>query len=99
MTLYQVIVWHALSRCEVTSSELSRLLSEDEAYDYAEFWLITNPEDIVMLVEVAIDICRHCELPIQEKPGWIVHRWIHIYSRAYTCFTNRLTKAAPKENE
>lgn len=98
MKLFQLVFWHAVYMQEITSTKLSRLRSEEEAYDYAEFWILTNPDDIVMLVEVELDICQHCQTPIQEKPGWIVHRWVHIQSQRYMCDFPNMTQAEPKEN-
>lgn len=99
MKLFQLIFWHAFDGEEIESPKLSRLRAEEEAYDYAEFWILTNPADIVMLVEVELGICKHCELPIQEKPGWIINRWIHIGSRFYTCAYPSFSQAAPKAVE
>lgn len=96
MLMYQLIFWHALYQQEIASAKLSRLRSEEEAFEYAEFWILTNPEDVVMLVEVELEICQHCKLPIQEKPGWILHRWIHIGSQAHICWTAGLTQAEPE---
>lgn len=97
MKLFQLIFWHDTYGHEIEDPKLSRLRVEQEAYDYADFWILTNPDDIVMLVEVELGLCKHCGQPIQEKPGWILHRWIHIASRAYTCWNNYHTKATPKE--
>lgn len=99
MRLFQLIFWHVeydQEDQEIASPRLSRLRGEEEAYDYAEFWILTNPDDIVMLVEVELDVCKNCSLPIQEKPGWVLHKWIHIRTQAYTCLNAQLTKAEPK---
>lgn len=74
-------------------------LFEEEAVEAAEFWLVVNPDDIVMLVEVQTEICDNCEEPIQEKPGWILHKWIHIKSQHYHCLYPHMSRAEPKERE
>lgn len=96
MKLFQLVIWHDVYQHEIIAPKLSRLRSEEEAFDYAEFWIITNPGDIVMLVEVELDICKHCTHPIQEKPGWVMHRWIHIQSQRYMCDFPNYTQAEPK---
>lgn len=61
-------------------------------------WLMYRPNDIVMLVEVEQSECKHCEMPIEEKPGWVRHRWIHAHTGAYACMaTSGQTQAEPKE--
>lgn len=96
--MYRLIIWHAVYMQEIEfPNSLILYLFEDDAIEYAEFWLIGNPDDIVMLVELETDICHHCREPIQEKPGWIVHRWIHIGSQFYTCEFPMRTQATPKE--
>jgi hypothetical protein len=62
-------------------------------------WLMYCPNDICMLVEVEISECKHCEMPIEEKPGWVRHRWIHAHTGAYACMaTSGKTQAEPKED-
>lgn len=95
MKLFQLIIWHKDMGCDIESPKISRLRGEEEAYEYADFWILTNPDDIVMLVEVELGLCKHCDLPIQEKPGWILHRWIHIQSRFYSCAFPMFTQATP----
>lgn len=87
----------------------ARMLSKEyvvpEEYDHsgqAELralrWLMYRPYDLVMLVEVKVSECKHCDMPIEEKPGWIIHRWIHTHTQAYACLaTSGKTQAEPKE--
>lgn len=61
-------------------------------------WLMYRPYDIVMLAEIEQSLCKHCDMPIEEKPGWVLHRWIHSHTRAYACLaTSGTTQAEPKE--
>jgi hypothetical protein len=61
-------------------------------------WLMYRPYDIVMLVEIKISECEHCKQPIEEKPGWVRHRWIHTLDGAYACRANGgKTQAEPKQ--
>jgi hypothetical protein len=61
-------------------------------------WMMYRPHDICMLVGVEQAVCKHCDMPIEEKPGWVVHRYIHAHTGAYACLaTSGKTKAEPKE--
>lgn len=60
-------------------------------------WLEYRPNDIIMLEFIADAICKHCDLPIKEKAGWIIHQWIHVHTNTYLCWSNALTQAEPKE--
>lgn len=61
-------------------------------------WLMYRPKDIVMLLEIEVSECKHCDMPIEEKPGWVRHRWIHAHTGAYACMaTSGRTQAEPKE--
>lgn len=62
----------------------------------ALLWLMYCPNDIVMLVEVEEGVCRFCRKPIEEKVGWVRHRWVH-KDGGYTCWNNALTQAEPLE--
>lgn len=57
-------------------------------------WLISRPNDIVMLLEVEVGICQHCGVVIQEKEGWVRHRWIH-EGGYYACLPDGKTQAEP----
>lgn len=70
----------------------------DQAELRALLWLLYCPNDIVMYVEIDRSTCKHCDRPIKENVGWVMHRWIHDETGAYTC-SNMLTKAEPKEGE
>lgn len=59
-------------------------------------WLIYRPDDIVMLVELKKNECKHCDRPIQEKAGWVRHRWVH-EGGYYACLPDGATQAEPKE--
>lgn len=61
-------------------------------------WMMYRPYDIVMLVEIELSECKHCDQHIEEKPGWVRHRWIHSTTGAYACLaTGGITQAEPKE--
>lgn len=63
----------------------------------ALLWLLYRPNDIVMLVDISEAYCKHCDQPIKEKAGWVVHRWVHEGGN-YTCETDEPhTQAEPKE--
>ena len=72
--------------------------SEEDAASVGAYWLETYPDGIAMVVPVEIDHCRHCGQCIQEKPGWVLHKWMHTATRAYTCWNTQLTRAEPKES-
>ena len=64
----------------------------------ALLWLHYRPNDLVMLVEIETDVCKHCDQPIEEKAGWVLHKWVHKSNGAYLCWSNEHTKAEPKED-
>ncbi len=74
-------------------------LLEEAAVTEAVAYLANNPDAIVMLVEVQRSHCRHCDMGIVEKAGWVLHRWIHIRSGAYLCWSDKHTQAEPKEGD
>lgn len=59
-------------------------------------WLTYRPNDIVMLTEIQQSICKNCGRPIEEKVGWVRHRWIH-EGGYYACLPDGATQAEPKE--
>lgn len=75
---------------------------EFEKFEQAELrallWLLYCPNDIVMYLEIAQATCKHCNQPIKENAGWILHRWVHEGGN-YTCWSDAHTKAEPKEPE
>lgn len=81
-------------REEILSTEFD---TEDQACLRALLWLEYRPNDIIMLVEAETGECKHCDQPIEEKPGWVRHRWIHKNDGAYACrATAGKTQAEPK---
>lgn len=92
---YLLAIWRADQEKEVLSLFGS---DKDETLDYAEFWIITNPDDIVMFVEIEVRTCRNCGLLIREKVGWVLHRWVHAGGN-YVCTLKGLTQAMPEEDE
>lgn len=59
-------------------------------------WLLYRPNDIIMLQEIQTSTCVHCDTPIEEKVGWVRHRWIHIGGH-YACLPAGETQATPRE--
>lgn len=96
-TKYVVVSLQHISAIETKEQVMPRLLDENVAYGYAEYLLSDNPDDIVMVVPVYTSRCKHCFDQIHEKPGYLVHRWVHYMSGAYTCFRSDLTQAVPDE--
>lgn len=71
--------------------------NESQAELRALRWLEGRPNDIVMFVEVQNgEFCKFCDQPIKEKAGWILHRWIHERTGAYTCENDHNHQAEPK---
>ena len=52
-----------------------------------------------MLVETEPDReCKYCDAPIEENPGWILYKWVHKDTGAYSCWTSTPNvRAEPKE--
>lgn len=66
----------------------------------ALLWLLYCPNDIVMLInDLQKSLCRHCNEEIKENAGWVIHKYVHARTGAYTCFNTMLTKAEPKEEK
>lgn len=59
-------------------------------------WLLYRPNDIVMLEEFEIATCKNCDKPIEEKVGWVRHRWVHV-GGYYACLPAGETQAEPRE--
>lgn len=64
--------------------------------EYGADWARHFPTDIVMLV-LDSGICKHCDEPIEEDPGWVRHKWKHVKRGSYLCWSNEHTQAEPKE--
>lgn len=60
----------------------------------ALLYLSYAPNDIVMLVEFETGTCKHCEKPIREKAGWVMHKWVH-EGGYYACSPAGATRAEP----
>lgn len=75
--------------------EFDGFFIEEHAWSTAQHWVDSFPADIVMVEEILVTTCRHCHLPIKEKVGWILHRWIHDWSSSYVCAIPALTQAEP----
>lgn len=73
----------------------SAVSDEETMLEESAQWVAQFPECIPMLVETLIDFCKHCKNPIMEKPGWVLHRWIHTRTGAHICWNAVLTQAQP----
>jgi len=93
-------VFDILTRQE---SEVHTMRQDFETSAQAELrallWLQYRPNDIVMLEFSQIDTCRHCKLPIEEKLGWVLHRWVHSNGQYYTCLNDDTKQAEPPVGE
>lgn len=69
--------------------------TEEQAILRGLLWLNYCPDDVVMILELEQSTCKHCGLPIKENAGWIIHRWVHERTGAYTCWSDNHTKAEP----
>lgn len=70
--------------------------SEISAFEEANRFLSEFPESIVMLIELEFDRCKHCNSPILEKAGWVLHKWVHYRTGAHLCWMSQ-TQAEPEE--
>lgn len=77
--------------------EYAAYKDQELAEEKGSEWATHYREDIVMLVELEEDVCKHCNRFIHEQVGWVVHRWVHENTGAYTCWNTDLTQAEPKE--
>lgn len=92
--------FNAALRLEMDTGAHSALfLDRDFAEAEALVFIEENPETIVMLVQLELGECKHCNLSIVEKAGWVLHKWMHVRSGAYLCWSNEHTKAEPKEED
>lgn len=71
--------------------------TSEQAELRALLYLSYCPNDIVMLVEFETGECKHCDRPIRENAGWLIHKWVH-ENGAYLCWSNEHTQAEPKED-
>lgn len=69
--------------------------TSDQAELRALLYLSYCPNDIVMLVEFKTGVCSHCDRPIREQAGWVLHQWIH-NNGFYLCGPESATSATPK---
>lgn len=69
---------------------------EEDAVERALEYLKYSPNDIVMLLEYTISVCKNCHEAIEEVPGWVLHQWVHRKTNAYACVKNSgATQAEP----
>lgn len=88
-----------IRQCEAKTNPIEitpTWLGEHPAEEYGQTWAKVFKHDIVMLVDLEEAVCKHCDLKIIEKAGWVLHKWVH-ENGAYLCWSNEHTQAEPKE--
>lgn len=92
--IYQLVL---MSPSDTWARIWTRYPIEEDAEESAARWALKRPDEIVMLVPLETGVCKHCDAPIEESLGWVLHRWVHSNFKTYTCWNVELTQAEPKE--